>query len=292
MKREYDFSKAVRGEFYRKGAALCLPIEGKEGKEMPGSMSPGKIARLLEALPLTQTQVAEHLGVSLGLVSHWKSGYTKISPDHAEELRLLDRDAKATRRSAKDEEERTGSDQPSGPQSYGEWLAEQLDAIHVTQAKFATLSDVSPITISNLINGKNSPQQGTRQKIEKALSTFPSQRKSRGETPSAPKADPNEPVVGISFRKDEISQAPNQVGVYVIHDGRGHPTYVGKGNLRSELTLYSGRTWAASDHAAAKFSYAVLGNDQEADKIETILIKFMADSLLVNTKKRVSVAVR
>ena len=26
MKREYDFSKAVRGEFYRKGAELRLPI--------------------------------------------------------------------------------------------------------------------------------------------------------------------------------------------------------------------------------------------------------------------------
>jgi cytidylate kinase len=25
-KREYDFSKAVRGKFYRKGAVLCLPI--------------------------------------------------------------------------------------------------------------------------------------------------------------------------------------------------------------------------------------------------------------------------
>ena len=26
MKREYDFSKAVRGKFYRKGATLRLPI--------------------------------------------------------------------------------------------------------------------------------------------------------------------------------------------------------------------------------------------------------------------------
>ena len=26
MKREYDFSKAVRGKFYRKGAVLRLPI--------------------------------------------------------------------------------------------------------------------------------------------------------------------------------------------------------------------------------------------------------------------------
>ena len=26
MKREYDFSKAVRGKFYRKGAGLRLPI--------------------------------------------------------------------------------------------------------------------------------------------------------------------------------------------------------------------------------------------------------------------------
>jgi len=26
MKREYDFSKAVRGIFYRKGVGLCFPI--------------------------------------------------------------------------------------------------------------------------------------------------------------------------------------------------------------------------------------------------------------------------
>mgnify|MGYP001608549142 CR=1 FL=1 len=252
-------------------------------------MTRQKIAQLLEAIPLNQTEVAGHLGVSPGLVSQWKSGYAKISSEHAEELQGLAAD---TRRVAKDDDDDIGSGTQSGAQSYGDWLAGQLEAVNETPAKFAKRSDVNRLTISNLIDGKTSPQQGTRQKIEKALSAFSSQRKSCGETPSAPKADPNEPVVGISFTKDEINQAPNQVGVYVIHDGRGHPTYVGKGKLRSELTHLAGRTLAASDHAAAKFSYAVLDNDQDADKIETILIKFMADSLLVNVKKRVSVARR
>lgn len=253
-------------------------------------MTKQEIARLLEAIPLNQTEVAVHLDVSPGLVSQWKSGYAKISPEYAEELQGLAADTRRSHRNDKDDESDIGSDTQSDSQSYGEWLAAQLYAINKTQATFAKQSKVHPMTISNLINGKTSPQQGTRQKIENALRATSPQRKSSGKTPSAPKADPNEPVVGISFTKDEISQAPNQVGVYVIHDGRGHPTYVGKGKLRSELTHHAGRTWAASEHAAAKFSYAVLGNDQDADKIETILIKFMADSLLVNIKKRVSVA--
>ena len=44
--------------------------------------------------------------------------------------------------------------------------------------------------------------------------------------------------------------------------------YVGKGDLRSELTHHAGKTWAASEHAATKFSYAVLSDDQEAAKVK------------------------
>ena len=157
----------------------------------------------------------------------------------------------------------------------------------MTQADLARSAKVSSITISNLVTGKTeNPQPGTRRKIENALRQS---GKKEGEPP--PTIDPNEPVVGIRYEKNEYDQAPSEVGVYVIHDKRGWPTYVGKGNIRNELRHYSEQKWAHS-HSARTFSYALIDNDKDADRIETIVIKFMADSLLVNTKKRASVAER
>ena len=240
----------------------------------------------METLPLTQTEVAGHLGVSPGLVSQWKSGHARITSAHAEGLKRLARNTRPT----VSDEERNESDTPSESPSYGGWLAEQLYVIKETQATFAKRSKVNPMTISNLINGKTDPQQGTRRKIEKALSKrLPPQHTPRRRVSPAPVADPSGPVIGIPFKIAEISQAPNAPGVYVIHDTRGWPTYVGKGNLRTELKLHFGKKWA-TEHSAAKFSYALVGHNHDADRIETILIKFMADSLLVNVKKRVSVA--
>jgi hypothetical protein len=110
--------------------------------------------------------------------------------------------------------------------------------------------------------------------------------------PKAPIVDHSEPVVGIPFDKEEIGQVPSKCGVYVIHDAAGWPTYVGKGNLQRELKNYTDGSWSVSKKTASKSSYAVVGNDEDAKRIESIIIKFMADSLLVNEKKRVSVAER
>ena len=244
-----------------------------------------EVVRLLEMIPLTQTEIANHLGVSQGRVSQWKNGQA-ISPEYLKEIRRLARDA---RRDA-NEEEPGDSSTRSGSQSYGEWLAEQLDALRVTQASLAQRADVASLTISNVINGKTEPQSGTRRKIERALEDISEQHKSPMPVKPAPELDLSEPIVGNAFTKEEIDQAPDKIGVYVIHDKRGWPTYVGQGKIRSELKHHSGKKWATEEFAARKFSYAVIPNDRDVERIETILIKFMADSLLVNKKKRVSLA--
>ncbi len=253
---------------------------------MPRSKSSKQeVTLLLEAIPLTQTEIANHLGVSQGLVSQWKNGHQPIGSDYLEVLRRL---ARETPRDA-DDDEQVDSEAQLGSQSYGEWLAEQLEALKVTQAKLAEKAKVNAITISNLITGKTeNPQKDTRRKIEDSLKYFHQQKHPREQAPKAPATDPSAPVVGIQFTKDEIDQAPNKCGVYVIHDRRGCPTYVGKGTLRTELNLHFSKKWAA-EHAANTFSYAEV-DEKDADRIETILIKFMADSLLVNKKKRISVA--
>lgn len=246
-----------------------------------------EVAKLLEKIPLTQTEIANHLGVSQGQVSHYKYGRMKIPREHLEELRRLARDAHHD----DNDEEHMDSDARSGSQSYKEWLAEQIDALSLTQARLAKLADVSPLTVSNLINGKTEPQNGTRHKIQKALDSSPQRRKTPERVRPAPESDPSEPIVGNRFTDDEIKQAPDKLGVYVIHDKRGWPTYVGKGNIRAELKNYNNQKWA-TPHVATTFSYALIDNEKTALWIETIVIKFMADSLLVNTRKRASVAER
>jgi transcriptional regulator with XRE-family HTH domain len=245
-----------------------------------------EVERLLDAIPLTQIEIANHLGVTQSQVSHYKYGRVKISPEHLEELRRL---AKNAHRDGHVEKE-SDSDIQSASQSYGEWLAEQLDALSVTQARLAKEADVHTLTISNIVNEKTEPQIGSRNKIKQALDRL-SRKERQPLVEPAPEHDPSEPIVGNLFTEEEIDQAPSDLGVYVIHDMRGWPTYVGKGNVRNELRYYFKQKWASTE-PARKFSYALVRNDQDADRIETILIKFMADSLLVNQKKRVTVAER
>jgi plasmid maintenance system antidote protein VapI len=233
------------------------------------------IQRILGSISRTQTEVAQLLGVSPGLVSQWKNGHATITPQYAKELARLAKELRAT-----DEEERD-SDAEVVSQTYGEWLAEQLETLKVNQATLAAQAEVNPLTVSNLITGKTENPQNFLKKQNPNM-----------QVPKAPMVDHSEPVVGIPYIDDEISQVPSECGVYVIHDARGWPAYVGKENLQRELKNYKDRAWTSSKKVASKFSYAVVGNDEDAQRIETILIKFMADSLLVNEKKRVSVAER
>ena len=267
----------------------------KRRSENFNTLSPRKIANILEELPLTQADVAQYLGVSQGLVSQWKNGQARITPENARALQRVAEDAEDAgdvRRDMLDDGRRHREDQEVSS-SFKDWLVEQLDVLGMTQAALAELADVSPITISNLVTSKTeNPQQDTRRRIVDALKAYskgkgPRERK----VPDAPEADPREPVVGVSFREEGIDQAPSELGVYVIHDKRGWPTYVGKGNIRTELKTYNDRKWAAP-YTATKFSYALVEDEKDALRIETIIIKFMADSLLVNSKKRVSVAER
>jgi transcriptional regulator with XRE-family HTH domain len=253
---------------------------------MPRSKSSKQeVAQLLEAIPLNQTGIANLLGVSPGLVTHWKTGRTPIGAEYLKELRRIAQDTHHD----VDDEEQVDSDTGSGSQPYGEWLAEQLETLKtVSQLKLAERAVVNPLTISNLITGKTeNPQKDTRHKIEEALQGFYREQKPRQEASKAPALDSSKPVVGVLYNDDEIKQVPNKRGVYVIHDKRGWPTYVGKGNLLTELKLHHDKKWATRE-AANKFSYAIV--DHDPDEIETIIIKFMADSLLVNKNKKVSVA--
>lgn len=157
----------------------------------------------MEAIPLTQTEIANHLGVSQGRVSQWKNGRHPIGPEYLEVLRRL---AEETTRDA-DDDEQADSEAQSSSQSYGEWLAEQLEALKMTQAKLAEKAKVNSITISNLITGKTeNPQKDTRRKIESSLEYFYRQKHPQEGAPKAPATDPSAPVVGIRFTKDEIDQ--------------------------------------------------------------------------------------
>ncbi len=48
MKREYDFSKGIRGKFYRKEAELRLPIYLNAKLQSKLERLPGKKERMLE----------------------------------------------------------------------------------------------------------------------------------------------------------------------------------------------------------------------------------------------------
>lgn len=65
MKREYDFSKGVRGKFYRKGAELRLPIylDAKLQKQLERlALKNGKdIAEIVNQLVQKEVELIEEL---------------------------------------------------------------------------------------------------------------------------------------------------------------------------------------------------------------------------------------
>jgi len=112
---------------------------------------------LRQHLTLTQSQMAEQLGISQAMVSAIEKGRTEPSSKLADKIlnyskTLEEREAKASE------------------SHFGEWLREQRAKHNLTQAELAEKAGISQLTISFIETGKTqSPQKATISAIEKAL---------------------------------------------------------------------------------------------------------------------------
>lgn len=181
--------------------------------------------------------------------------------------------------------------------NFGTWLYDQLTELGVSTADFSRESSLSYRTINLIINGTTTnPQFRTKKIIQETLDKLSNGNGKTIEKAPSPNQEEDRLFIGLPFTQDEIDQAPNLIGVYAIHDRRGYPTYIGKGQIKDRLKDHRTRIDYASNKVASTFSYLIIqkGDDDEAKKeadreaklMEKILTKFAGNTLLLNIQNR------
>ncbi len=193
--------------------------------------------------------------------------------------------------------ESISSDVDSG-NDFGTYLYDQITVLKITPLDLANEASLSYQTINLLLSGKTSvPQFKTKQKIIDALKRIAvNKKKSIEESPNEDESVDSKLKVGIPFNSEEIEQSPSLIGVYAIHDKRGHPSYIGKGNIKTRLKDHITRTVFASEEVAYSFSYFIIQKsssdkdksdaNEEALLLEKILTKFAGNTILLNKQNR------
>jgi transcriptional regulator with XRE-family HTH domain len=255
--------------------------------------SAGKLIQYLKEYGMNQNEIAEYVEVSPSLISQWKYGNMEPNDEQLESLRDL---FKSLRDELNDEdsvEERNTSSIVIEP-SYGAWLGDQINISEIKVRELAEKSGMSYLGLSRILSGDTSnPQRATREKIERALVSFSSKKDGRGSSTLkfiAPPSSDESFASGLPFTREEVDLAPTSIGIYVIYDRRGFPTYVGSGAIKSRLRSHREKTAFADLRVANSFSYYLVKganideSRSEARHLERLLIKLMGSPLLFNEK--------
>ena len=240
---------------------------------------------------MPQGMMAESLGVSQATVSLLK--HKKLRPSTAarylESLKKLMSDQGL---STQAKVSNTSDVEPIG--QFGLWLGEKLQEYQKTPAEIAEHAGVSAVTINYILDGTtSSPQSGTKDKIKAALEKLSNAEATDG---APEEREAQDTFYGLPYNEQEVQQVPNRKGVYAIHDRRGYPTYIGKGNLKARLLDHLKERAFVESKVAYTFSYVVLQKsdseqakkraDHESKRLERILTKFAGTTLLLNERNR------
>jgi transcriptional regulator with XRE-family HTH domain len=218
---------------------------------------------------LSQTELADKLGVSQATVSLWENGKDP-DPKQVESLEAV---------LGGITEDEPATEQALPP--VAQWLARALSKRKLTVHELAEKSGVSPPTIYNLLNGgAQNPQQQTVKKIEAVV----------GEKfERTPEEKESYKVSGIGelidFNPHDPSDQPAKPGVYVFYDISGRPIYVGKANnIRDRVDDHKEKFWFKQPIVQTA-AYIEIGDKQLRDQVETVLIQFLKNNAVINKNK-------
>ncbi len=137
-------------------------VDERLGREhMPAEMPPAEMKSIRERLDLTQTELAELLGVSKGAVTLWETG--KSVPSRENRLALLE----LSGRSREEVDERLGRETPplAGPEVSPDDIRTFREELGLTQAEMAERLGVSANTISGWEVGRTAPRPSNLEKL-------------------------------------------------------------------------------------------------------------------------------
>jgi len=222
---------------------------------------------------LSQTELANRLGLSQALLSKWESG--KATPNEVQLSRLNEILGGLT------EDQDTVSEAESQSPAAA-WLSRALTKKEWTANEVAKKADVSVQTIYNILSGRaQNPQPTTITALEKALGD-----KFEKDGPSEV---PEVKGIGqlIDFNPYEDKELPKKAGVYVLYDISQRPIYVGKAmQIANRLVDHSTRFWFKRPLVETG-AYVEVPDATLRDQIETVLIQFLKNNAVINKQKTV-----
>lgn len=235
-------------------------------------MDAGEIKRLRTNAGLSQAAVADLIGVTQGLISHWERGRSAPS---RRQLEALER---ALKEPVDEAVETTGT---SG-EDYGEWLRDARMRAALSRSELAARAAVSSVQIFNIETGRTAnPRDTTRAQLEAALSQHPP-----GDLVEA--VERNAEIAGVGRMSDfdphTDDEFPQEPGVYVLYDISDRPVYIGKSDdIRRRLRDHVDKFYYRRP-IVEKASYVRVDDPTLRGQLEETLIKFLKSNAVINQR--------
>lgn len=224
-----------------------------------------------ENAKLSQQQLADKLGVSQPLVSHWESGGTQPTHEMLEKLSaILEADI----------------DEASFGMDLSEWLRNQRNKAGLTREEFAKKAGISPLTIYFIENGTTkSPQEATLRKLEKVLGKLPG---SLSENVEEVREVGDFEYLGpfpIDKWKENIGEGKISC-IYVFYDSLDRPVRIGETeDLERRMKEYQQMYWFRPP-TAETFAYIVVKDPKVRAQVEKIMIKLVGEHAIFNIQDK------
>jgi transcriptional regulator with XRE-family HTH domain/predicted GIY-YIG superfamily endonuclease len=239
-----------------------------------------RIRRMREREGLTQSALAEKLGVTAVAIHMWEGG-GGINAANKKKLREILGTLSPRKDLKSDPDPDPDPDPDVETSSFGDWLRSRRMERSLTIKELAEKAGVSRLAIDNIERGKiQNPQTATRTKLAGVLGPVPGEVVVETEQESA--------VVGLGSLKDFQPHVQNDwprcAGVYVLYDKTQRPVYVGKSdNISRRLQDHSIKKWFIP--RIVEFgSYIEVGDKTLRHQLEQVMIKFLKSQALLNEK--------
>lgn len=163
---------------------------------------------------------------------------------------------------------------------FGSWLGDSMSQKSMSASQVARLAECDPGTVRNIVSGKiKTPSTQMIERISKAISeTIPV------DVLKEINAESMIDVPGdfIEFNPFDDSSVPERGGVYVLYGPTDSVLYVGKSkNARTRIRSHREKKWFVEP--IVKFGmFFNAEEDDERDKLERILIKFLRSNAWLN----------
>lgn len=212
---------------------------------------------------LSQTELAEKLGVSQGLVSAWETGRTQPAEEEVAKLQEL-----------------FGGASTSPTNVFGEWVKRERERKNLTVSELAEAAGLSAPAIYKIESGDiANPRRVTRDKLAKALGTAVPDDIQKEVSEAASVQGLGEM---IDFDPHDEADWPKGPGVYIFYDRANRPVYVGQGRtVHTRIRDHKTRFWY-KDPIVSSGSFIEIRDDSVRMQVEKVLIRFLKHNAIIN----------